>query len=557
MLFFFNRQQLQDDGSELSEKALGAVFTVGAWSTQGGRFFTGLARDRFGTSRVACMCLIIVTLGSLGLALSDPNKSIALGASLFSVGIGSGAQLCMLPVAGLFPESTGMISSSLAGAFQISGLVFLALTSGSRSRKVVFLGYSAALALLTICAALFLPRGQSFSLDEETRSQKDGYSGNDGSSVELHSGGNNMVHKNVAESSRNRIEESNSPEDCSIREHEQNLAESSNESSAGQDIEKMGETPRSEEESINLHENSGAQYVDEEAAKQTDKIADLCPTSDEEEVGVKEEEEEEEEAKPCIEENDSEEKPADKLHLGFSDNCRGDVQVSEKTARSQERVSGHGVQDETNMIASGFSESVPLEDRPPTAMEQAKSSEYILLCTWFSIVLIPLQYYIGSIGFQLEAKGDDGFYTDLFSIIYASATVFAPLGGYLGDRCGLGITQGLATFFISISFFILASDAVKLNGQIGGLVAYSLGRMFIFGMYFTNNGKRFGYTNYGTLVGLGLLISAIVSLLQYPLIALAAEGKAATVNIASGVTLLSLFPYFVWLNRKENSANSR
>jgi MFS family permease len=198
----------------------------------------------------------------------------------------------------------------------------------------------------------------------------------------------------------------------------------------------------------------------------------------------------------------------------------------------------------------------PAGNRPPTAIKQIKTLEYIMLCTWFSFCLVPLQYYVGSIGFfQLEAKGDDGFYTDLFSITYAGATVVAPLGGYLADRYGLGITQGLATYLTATSLFILASDRISLNGQILGLVAYGMGRMFIFGMYFSNNGKRFGYTNYGTLVGLGLLISAIVSLIQYPLIALAAEGKAAAVNIACGATLLSLFPYFVWLHRRDKSTS--
>jgi MFS family permease len=133
----------------LSEKTLGAVFTVGAWSAQGGRFFTGLARDRFGTSAITCVCLVMVAFGSLGIALSDPNKPIALGTSMFAIGLGSGVQLCVLPVAGLFPESSGIISSSLAGAFHISGILFLALTSGSKSRKVAFLNYSAALLLLT------------------------------------------------------------------------------------------------------------------------------------------------------------------------------------------------------------------------------------------------------------------------------------------------------------------------------------------------------------------------------------------------------------------------
>jgi hypothetical protein len=36
------RRQLQDDGSTLTEKQFGFIFTIGSWSTQGGRFFIGI-----------------------------------------------------------------------------------------------------------------------------------------------------------------------------------------------------------------------------------------------------------------------------------------------------------------------------------------------------------------------------------------------------------------------------------------------------------------------------------------------------------------------------------
>ena len=57
----------------------------------------------------------------------------------------------------------------------------------------------------------------------------------------------------------------------------------------------------------------------------------------------------------------------------------------------------------------------------------------------------------------------------------------------------------------------------------------------IFTAFFTNLGKRFGFINYGTLAGLGLIVSAILSLLpRYPLISLATTGNASLVNFVSG-----------------------
>jgi LAT3 family solute carrier family 43 protein 3 len=184
--------------------------------------------------------------------------------------------------------------------------------------------------------------------------------------------------------------------------------------------------------------------------------------------------------------------------------------------------------------------------------QQIVSLEYIGLLLWFSICLIPLQYYVGSIVFQLETKGDDdGMYTNLFTIIYSAVAVVAPLGGYMSDIVGLGLTQGLATVTTGASFFILASDAISLNGQVAGLVCYGVGRMFIFSMFFSNVERRFGYTNFGTLSGIGLLVSALASLLQYPIILAAKNGSAARVNNVSGIVFLCLTPYYAWLAYEE------
>jgi len=176
--------------------------------------------------------------------------------------------------------------------------------------------------------------------------------------------------------------------------------------------------------------------------------------------------------------------------------------------------------------------------------------EYLALLGWFSLLIIPLQYYIGTIGYQLEKLGDDGHYTNIFSITYASAAALAPFGGYLSDRLGLGLTQGLATSLSAVSFYFLAVG--NLQSQIVGMSIYSIGRLLVFGMYFSNIGKRFGYTNYGLLAGLGLMVTAIVSLLQYPLITLVTNGYAKQVNIICGSALLILgLPYCLWLGIRE------
>ena len=52
--------------------------------------------------------------------------------------------------------------------------------------------------------------------------------------------------------------------------------------------------------------------------------------------------------------------------------------------------------------------------------------------TWFSVIVTPGQYYVASIGYQLEQKGDvDGFYTNVFIYIFGGTALLAPLGGMM------------------------------------------------------------------------------------------------------------------------------
>jgi LAT3 family solute carrier family 43 protein 3 len=433
------RQQLKDEGTDLTEKQLGAIFTVGSWSTLGGSFLAGLARDRFGTRLTACASFLMCTAGSLGMALSDPSNAIALGGSLFALGLCSGVRLCVAPVAGLFPNNAGSILSSLSGAFQISGLVFLALCNPSNNRRASFLGFAAFLLVLTVMAAFLLPEGRSFLVEEEEK---------------------------------------------------------------GRTLRRMEST-----------REDGGEEPPEVALSQ-----------------------------PGSQSNGENDAPKDTTPEQGSEECDDADMINSNALEDDDLSTSHHPK----------SQSVPA-DKPPSALEQLKSMEYVSLLVWFSTSLVPLQYFIGSIGFQLEEKGDDdGFYTNLFSITYAAAIVVAPVGGYMADNFGLGITQGVATTSCAISFFILASN-LPLDAQIVGLVAYGVGRMFAFSMYFANVGKRFGYANFGTLAGLGLLTSAVVSLLQYPLIALTADGNGSTVNMVCGSVLLGLLPYCVWLDRRERA----
>ena len=70
-------------------------------------------------------------------------------------------------MAGLF-EKSGTIISSLSGAFQVSGLIFLALTSITHVRSHSFGALAIIIAVLAVALAKMLPLGPSFVLPAET-----------------------------------------------------------------------------------------------------------------------------------------------------------------------------------------------------------------------------------------------------------------------------------------------------------------------------------------------------------------------------------------------------
>jgi len=363
--------------------------------------------------------------------------------------LGSAAQLCVQPVAGLFPNHVGIVLSSLSGAFQVSGLIFLLLANNTRI--ISFFIFTCSILFITIVSAFMLPKCSSFSLPKEAdRDDDEKHEQDEGQDEDC-----NRVIENS-----NRI--------GSVRQNDQ------------QEREKLSCLP------------------------------------------------------PVLSENTTRLEP---------------TMIAE---RKQNQLEENSV--EIEMTNNDDNNDIRTDNpKIPTVFEQMKTMEYILLCTWFSISIIPLQYYVGTIGYQLEEMGDDdGFYTDIFAYTYAGAAITSPLAGFAADKFGLGVAQVLSTFLVALSFFFLAATTnISLNVQAIGLASYGIGRMGIFGLFFTNCGKRFGYHNYGTLAGFGLLTSAICSIFQYMLIGWTVSGYATIVNLVLGAILIAQAPYCGWMYRRE------
>ena len=433
------RRDLIKEGG-LTEKQLGAVFTCGAWSVQGGRFAAGLIRDALGTKRTACGCLLCVLLGAVLVATVASDNFAGLALGMLFLGLGSGAQLCIQPVTGLFPENASTAMATLSGAFQISGLVFLVCSGIARAgadRLGAYLAFAACVCVLLALSWVYLPYGFKFTNDDEDERGKD-------------------------------------------------------------------ESKAASERTVDRDEEAGVTR------------------------GVTEDRDEE-------------------AHVS-------DAAVVLKEAAIGEASDGKEGEGDDGKDASSAVAVAPHKPPPPlshlTRRGQLLSDEYVALLVWFSMCVTPAQYYVLSIGWQLERKGDDaGDYTRAFVVLYAASAALAPIGGAVADKHGVGFAQGLATALTGSSFVVLLSDS--LPAQIAGMTLYSVGRLFVFALFFSNIGRRFGFAHYGTLVGFGMLTSAVLSMLQYPMFTLAIDESVDWVNASCAVAIAGCLPYTAWLSRRE------
>ena len=420
----------------MTENELGAVFTCGAWSVQGGRFLVGLARDKYGTRNTVVTCLAMVCVGSVLIATSGSGNLAGMCFGMLFLGMGSGAQLCVQPVASLFPEATLTAMASLSGAFQLSGLVFLVCSQvGNTGAKRVgaYLGHAVLVSVLLGVSVKVLPKGVSFT--EEVNTDNEG-TGDPGS------------HNT-----------------------------------------KGGDTERG----IGIGDGDAAPVAAVDVSLQT-------------------------------------------LHVSSPNQALLTVPthaLPPAPAPTTRLVSP----------AAHFG-------KPRSAL--FASDEFLALAVWFSVMVTPSQYYVLSIGYQLERMGDDtGRFTTAFGLIYGGSAPLAPLAGLLCDKCGVGFAQLVATALSATGFAFLFID--DLNSQYFGMACYSVGRMMLFATFFANVGRRFGYTHYGSLVGTGMLTSAICSMAQYPgyQLALSGDEELKNVNAVCFALTVSCVPYCVWLGRRE------
>ena len=153
---------------------------------------------------------------------------------------------------------------------------------------------------------------------------------------------------------------------------------------------------------------------------------------------------------------------------------------------------------------------------------QACSGEFLLLLTYFSCNALQCQFTVGTVGVQLELKGDEGGWTvdgmtRAFSLCLSLSFLFTPAIGTAFDHFGFPpVMAALNTLLLGVPALLLSSSQ---GAQIITCILYAAGRVGLWASFFSFTGATFGFRHYGKMAGGGLLVQSLFCLLIYPLLA--------------------------------------
>jgi len=171
---------------------------------------------------------------------------------------------------------------------------------------------------------------------------------------------------------------------------------------------------------------------------------------------------------------------------------------------------GHGHSRKNMLITTGRYDADFLEKG--TLCQMMFSIDYIFLNIWYSFYILYLQFYVMTIGTQTELVAGENMAVE-FTIALCTVSASAIFAGLAMDKFGFGVivTCNIA-FSMGASFCITSSDT---GVQVLGFILYVLSRVTTYGTFFSFIGINFGFKYFGTLAGVGLLISGCFSLFQY------------------------------------------
>lgn len=210
------------------------------------------------------------------------------------------------------------------------------------------------------------------------------------------------------------------------------------------------------------------------------------------------------------------------------------------------------------------------QQEPHSFRHCALSRRFILHVVWLSIIQLWHYLFIGTLNSLLtKLSGGDkvkvSAYTNAFAITQFFGVLCAPWNGLLMDRlkqkyqkaakrtgssseavalCSMVPSLAL-TSLLSLGFALCASIPV-MQLQYATFILQVVSRSFLYGCNAAFLTLGFPSEHFGKLFGLVMALSAIVSLLQFPLFKVSPESNAVYVSMGLAIFLTLVHPFLVY-----------
>jgi len=179
-------------------------------------------------------------------------------------------------------------------------------------------------------------------------------------------------------------------------------------------------------------------------------------------------------------------------------------------------------------------------------LKQFKSFRYWVPVAWLALQNLNISAYIGTISSRFPGTS----LPSNFNIIWAAGCVAIPFYGLMMDRRGLTFSILFTTIGLTTFSFMKLIPIVDL--QYLTFVVVSTINVGMWGLIYSYLSQKFGFDNYGKLLGVMSVTVAVVGLLQYPLTTLTLDyldSNYAFMDILFSVTSLLTFMCPIYLYR--------
>jgi len=148
--------------------------------------------------------------------------------------------------------------------------------------------------------------------------------------------------------------------------------------------------------------------------------------------------------------------------------------------------------------------------RDETAKNQILSKEFFLLKTWYSVYMLVMSFYLGTVYNQIDPNNENQWVqTVVLFLANVAPILLAWPCAILLDKFGYAFGVGTVSLCSVGMFSCLSSKLMFL--KVMSSCFFSIYRTFLFATFYSSIGSMFGFVNYGAVLGVATIFAAAVS----------------------------------------------